>query len=79
MKKRIIIAAILLTMSLTATFAQPIPGGRPDDGGAGNHDEESAPIEPGTSVLFALGVAYVSVKLYRKREKVVKSKHHCDA
>jgi hypothetical protein len=68
MKKRIIIAAILLTMSLTATFAQPIPGGRPEDGGAGTHEEESMPLATGTEILLVAGTLYVGIK-YRLRKK----------
>jgi hypothetical protein len=66
MRKPILIIALLLVSGLT--FAQPIPGGRPDDGGAGTHDEESMPLITGTMFLVCAGALYGTYKVHTKKK-----------
>jgi hypothetical protein len=53
--KKMFITIILVFLPLVF-YAQPTPGGRPDDGGAGTHEDTQMPIATGTLLLLGLGV-----------------------
>jgi len=65
MKKLILTMA--LVFSVATLLAQPTPGGRPDDGGAGTHEDTQMPITTATMLLLGLGSGYVIYKQHRKK------------
>ncbi|MDR1847474.1 MAG: hypothetical protein LBR17_05095 [Bacteroidales bacterium] len=52
----------------TFAFAQPIPGVRPDDGGAGTHEDTQMPITTATAFLLILGSGYAVYNTHRKNK-----------
>ncbi|MDR1846780.1 MAG: hypothetical protein LBR17_01510 [Bacteroidales bacterium] len=60
---------IIVLVFCTATmFAQPTPGGRPDDGGAGSHEDTQMPITTATALLLCFGSGYVIIKHHIRKK-----------
>ncbi|MDR1006503.1 MAG: hypothetical protein LBL74_06530 [Bacteroidales bacterium] len=67
MKKRFIIVCFCTILSLVAT-AQPIPGTRPGDGGAGTHEETKSPLPTATLLLLGFATLYATKRIRDKRK-----------
>ncbi|MDR1725277.1 MAG: hypothetical protein LBR28_02680 [Bacteroidales bacterium] len=66
--KKFILTLALIVYSFVL-IAQPIPGGRPDDGGAGTHEDTSMPIPTATLLLVGFGTGYAMVKLKKYKQQ----------
>ncbi|MDR0789314.1 MAG: hypothetical protein LBO06_00805 [Bacteroidales bacterium] len=66
--KKIFVIIMCMAVS-TIISAQPTPGGRPGDGGAGEHEGAEAPITTATLLLLGLGGAYTTFKMMKHKKE----------